>query len=100
MSPATTDFAEVKTLAKDVSTLEVTGLANGTSYSFTIQTFDANENPSKGETKACIAGDTSFPLGYVKVAGGTIEGKTNENNYEGVFIKDRTVTLRLLCGLL
>ena len=93
MSPATTSFAEVKTLAKDVNTLEVTGLANGTSYSFTIQTFDANENPSKGETKACIAGDTSFPLGYVKVAGGTIEGKTNENNYEGVFIKDRTVTL-------
>ena len=93
MSPATTDFAEVKTLAKNVNTLEVTSLANGTSYSFTIQTFDANENPSKGETKACIAGDTSFPLGYVKVPGGTIEGKTNENNYAGVFIKDRTVTL-------
>ena len=93
MSPATTDFAEVKTLAKNVNTLEVTGLANGTSYSFTIQTFDANENPSKGETKACIAGDTSFPLGYVKVPGGTIEGKTNENNLDGVFIEDRTVTL-------
>ena len=93
MSPATTDFAEVKTLAKDVSTLEVTGLANGTSYSFTIQTFDANENPSKGEAKACIAGDTSFPLGYVKVTGGTIKGKANINNYKGVFIEDRTVTL-------
>ena len=93
MSPASADFAEVKTLAKDVSTLEVTGLANGTSYSFKIQTFDANENVSNGETKACIAGDTSFPLGYVKVAGGTIEGKTNENNYAGVFIEGRTVTL-------
>ena len=31
--------------------------------------------------------------GYVKVTGSTIEGKTNENNYEGVFIKSRTVTL-------
>ena len=93
MSPASADFAEVKTLAKDVSTLEVTGLANGTSYSFKIQTFDANENLSNGETKACIAGDTSFPLGYVKVPGGTIKGKANTNNYKGVFIEERTVTL-------
>ena len=93
MSPASADFAEVKTLKKDVNTLEVTGLANGTSYSFTIQTFDANENPSNGETKACIAGDTSFPLGYVKVPGGEIKGKTDENNYAGVFIEERTVTL-------
>ena len=93
MSPASVDFAEVKTLKKDVSTLEVTGLANGTSYSFKIQTFDANENLSEGETKACIAGDTSFPLGYVKVPGGEIKGKTNENNYAGVFIEGRTVIL-------
>ena len=29
----------------------------------------------------------------VEVKGGTIEGAANTNNYEGVFIKDRTVTL-------
>ncbi len=93
MSPTVKDFTEAKTLEKNVSTLEVTGLTNGTSYSFTIQTFDANKNVSEGKTSACIAGDTSFPLGYVKVAGGTITGKTNTNNFEGVFIAGRSVTL-------
>ncbi len=72
-----------------VKSFTVTGLTNDTSYSFKIQTLDKSGNVAAGETKACIAGGTSFPLGYVKVAGGTIEGKTNENNYESVFIYGR-----------
>ncbi len=34
-----------------------------------------------------------IPEGFVKVTGGTVEGKSNTNNYEGVFIEGRTVTL-------
>ena len=33
------------------------------------------------------------PVGFVKVKGGTVTGKSNTNNYPGVFIKGRTVTL-------
>ena len=33
------------------------------------------------------------PEGFVFVPGGTIKGTTNENNYAGVFIEGRTVTL-------
>lgn len=41
----------------------------------------------------------SIPKGFVKVAGGTIEGKDNGNNFNSVFIKWRTVTLSsfLMC---
>ena len=34
-----------------------------------------------------------IPEGFVKVTGGTVEGKSNTNNYDGVFIEGRTVTL-------
>ena len=33
------------------------------------------------------------PVGFVKVKGGTVTGKSNTNNYPGVFIEGRTVTL-------
>ena len=33
------------------------------------------------------------PVGFVKVKGGTVIGKQNTNNYSGVFIEGRTVTL-------
>ena len=36
-------------------------------------------------------GNETIPEGFVKVKGGTVEGK--ENNYDGVFIDGRTVTL-------
>ncbi|MGN0740342.1 MAG: formylglycine-generating enzyme family protein [Treponema sp.] len=36
---------------------------------------------------------TSVPEGFVYVKGGTVTGKTNENNYAGVFIEGRTVKL-------
>ena len=35
----------------------------------------------------------SIPKGFVKVTGGTVTGKKNTNNYSGVFIEGRTVTL-------
>ena len=34
-----------------------------------------------------------IPEGFVKVKGGTVVGKKNTNNYDGVFIEGRTVTL-------
>ena len=38
------------------------------------------------------SGET-VPEGFVKVTGGTVTGKSNTNNYDGVFKKGRTVTL-------
>ena len=35
----------------------------------------------------------NIPEGFVKVKGGTVVGKSNTNNYPGVFIEGRTVTL-------
>ena len=35
----------------------------------------------------------NIPEGFVKVKGGTVTGKKNTNNFEGVFIEGRTVTL-------
>ena len=35
----------------------------------------------------------NIPEGFVKVKGGTVVGKKNTNNYPGVFIRGRTVTL-------
>ena len=35
----------------------------------------------------------NIPEGFVKVKGGTVVGKSNTNNYDGVFIEGRTVTL-------
>ncbi len=37
--------------------------------------------------------ECGLPKGFVFVLGGTIEGAKNENNYAGVFIEGRTVTL-------
>ena len=35
----------------------------------------------------------NIPVGFVYVTGGTVTGKSNTNNYDGVFIEGRTVTL-------
>ena len=35
----------------------------------------------------------TIPEGFVEVIGGTVTGKSNTNNYSGVFIRGRTVTL-------
>ena len=76
-----------ETLGKDKTSSEVINLTDGSAYNFKIQSLDTSENISEGITEA------SAPWGNVKVAGSTIIGKDNSNNYEGVFIKDRTVTL-------
>ena len=46
-------------------------------------------NPSSGTGNSGV----SIPKGFVKVKGGTVTGKSNTNNYDGVFIEGRTVTL-------
>ena len=46
-------------------------------------------NPSSGTGNSGV----SIPKGFVKVKGGTVVGKKNTNNYPGVFIEGRTVTL-------
>ena len=46
-------------------------------------------NPSSGTGNSGV----SIPKGFVKVKGGTVVGKKNTNNYAGVFIEGRTVTL-------
>ena len=76
-----------ETLGKDKTSSEVINLTDGSAYNFKIQSLDTSENISEGITEA------SAPWGNVKVAGGEIKGKTNENNYAGVFIEGRTVTL-------
>ena len=38
-------------------------------------------------------GSENIPEGFVEVKGGTVVGKSNTNNYPGVFIEGRTVTL-------
>ena len=46
-------------------------------------------NPSSGTGNSGV----SIPKGFVKVKGGKVTGKSNTNNYPGVFIEGRTVTL-------
>lgn len=46
-------------------------------------------NPSSGTGNSGV----SIPKGFVKVKGGKVTGKSNTNNYLGVFIEGRTVTL-------
>ena len=40
-----------------------------------------------------VISSENIPEGFVKVKGGTVTGKSNTNNYSGVFISGRTVTL-------
>ncbi len=57
----------------------------------------STEGTSKRECKICsfeeIKQIIPIPEGFVFVQGGTIEGATNTNNFPGVFIAGRTVTL-------
>ncbi|MBQ4555203.1 MAG: formylglycine-generating enzyme family protein [Spirochaetaceae bacterium] len=53
-------------------------------------------NPSNPSSPSGSGGGTQevvVPDGFVFVKGGTVVGSDNENNYEGVFIEGRTVTL-------
>ena len=61
MSPSLGELATEKTLASNVSTFTVTGLVVGQSYSFTIKTFDKNENFSTGKKIEETVKDTIGP---------------------------------------
>ena len=50
MSPAEGTLASPVMLGKDATTFSVSGLTNGTEYTFKIQSFDGNMNFAKGET--------------------------------------------------
>ncbi len=64
-------------------------------YTYTFVTYD--ELGNKGaEYKHKVSVNTTvsnIPEGFVEVTGGTVTGKSNTNNYPGVFISGRTVTL-------
>jgi formylglycine-generating enzyme required for sulfatase activity len=60
MLPAAGTLANPITLDKGVNTLTVSGLTNGSEYTFTIQTFDESLNYSKGVSQtAIVVADTS-----------------------------------------
>ena len=59
MTPAAGTLANPVTLDKDVTKFDVSGLAIGEEYSFTIQTFDTSLNYSDGETQETTVADTS-----------------------------------------
>lgn len=61
-------------------------------YTYTFVTYD--ELGNKGaECRRRVSLKTNIPEGFVDVTGGTVIGKKNTNNYSGVFIEGRTVTL-------
>ena len=61
-------------------------------YTYTFVTYD--ELGNKGaECRRRVSLKTNIPEGFVDVTGGTVTGKSNTNNYDGVFIEGRTVTL-------
>ena len=61
-------------------------------YTYTFVTYD--ELGHKGaECRRRVSLKTNIPEGFVDVTGGTVIGKKNTNNYSGVFIEGRTVTL-------
>ena len=53
---------------------------------------DGMNNSAVASVNYSISG-VNIPEGFVKVKGGTVVGKENTNNYPGVFIEGRTVTL-------
>ena len=61
-------------------------------YTYTFVTYDELGNKG-GEYRRRVSLKTNIPEGFVYVTGGTVTGKLNTNNYSGVFIEGRTVTL-------
>ena len=63
-------------------------------YTYTFVTYDELGNKG-GEyrRKVYVNAVSNIPEGFVEVTGGTVTGKSNTNNYSGVFIEGRTVTL-------
>lgn len=73
--------------------------ASGNSVFFKWQCADGSRMPAVYGLEALTISaqwrnpDDDEVSGFVKVTGGTIQGKYYSNNYEGVFVNDRTVTL-------
>lgn len=73
--------------------------ASGNSVFFKWKCADGNRMPAVYGSEALTISaqwrnpDDDEVSGFVKVKGGTIQGKYYSNNYEGVFVNDRTVTL-------
>ena len=63
-------------------------------YTYIFVTYDELGNKG-GEyrRKVYVNAVSNIPEGFVEVTGGTVTGKSNTNNYSGVFISGRTVTL-------
>ena len=61
-------------------------------YTYTFVTYDELGNEG-AECRRRVSLKTNIPEGFVDVTGGTVTGKSNTNNYDGVFIEGRTVTL-------
>ncbi len=59
MSPAEGTLSNPVILDKNVSTLTVSGLTNGTEYTFTVQSFDDSLNFASGETATATPEDIS-----------------------------------------
>ena len=55
--------------------------------------FGCSSGSSDDPVKPPVISSENIPEGFVKVTGGTVTGKQNTNNYAGVFIEGRTVTL-------
>ena len=76
-------------LAVMVMALAVAGCSNPSSGN------ESTSGSSGGSGNSFGAGNSSenIPEGFVEVKGGTVTGKSNTNNYSGVFISGRTVNL-------
>ena len=55
--------------------------------------FGCSSGSSDDPVKPPVISTENIPVGFVKVKGGTVVGKQNTENYDGVFIEGRTVTL-------
>ncbi len=83
MSPAEGTLANPVTLDKGVSTFTVTGLTNGTEYTFTVQTFDTSLNYSEGSEEKGTPQDTSdkeAPADVTNLSVSCINGKDGKVN--------------------
>ena len=75
--------------ALSVMALAVAGCSDGSSEN----EFATSSSGGSGNSSGTGNSGVNIPEGFVKVKGGTVTGKKNTNNYYGVFIEGRTVTL-------
>ena len=93
---ANSEPSEAVSVNKEILNKTFSGI-DGTKayYTYTFVTYDELGNKGaeytyKVSVKTVVS---NVPEGFVEVTGGTVTGKSNTNNYAGVFIEGRTVTL-------